>query len=100
MSDPLVFYLFFVWLLGKQTLPYIVVVTTIDNDRVCQSRHYIFLHFRLSSLKKMLSFQVMTEKDRREAAAIERRRALEEERKKRIFNPHSRLIGVSISGSY
>lgn len=48
----------------------------------------------------MLSFQVMTEKDRREAAAIEKKRALEEERKKRIFNPHSRLIGVCISSSY
>lgn len=36
----------------------------------------------------------MTEKDRREAAAIERRRLFEEERKKRIFNPRSRIIGI------
>lgn len=43
----------------------------------------------------MLSFQLLTEKDRREAAALERRRALEEERKKRIFNPRNRIIGVS-----
>ncbi|CAH1174094.1 unnamed protein product [Phaedon cochleariae] len=42
----------------------------------------------------MLNLQLMTERDRREAAAIERRRALEEERKKRIFNPRSRVIGV------
>lgn len=37
----------------------------------------------------------MTEKDRREAAALERRRALEEERRQRIFNPRNRTIGVS-----
>lgn len=43
----------------------------------------------------MLSFQLLTEKDRREAAALEKRRALEEERKKRIFNPRNRIIGVS-----
>jgi len=30
----------------------------------------------------------------REAAAIERRRRFEEERKKRIFDPKNRLIGV------
>ncbi|KAG5889195.1 hypothetical protein JTB14_000620 [Gonioctena quinquepunctata] len=36
----------------------------------------------------------MTERDRREAAAIEKRRAREEERKKRIFNPRARLIGI------
>lgn len=32
--------------------------------------------------------------DRKEAAAIERRRALEEQRKARIFNSRNRLIGV------
>ncbi|KAF5285339.1 hypothetical protein FQA39_LY04438 [Lamprigera yunnana] len=45
---------------------------------------------------RMLQFQLMTEKDRREAAAIELRRAREEERKKRIFNPKTRLIGNDI----
>ncbi|KAB0799619.1 hypothetical protein PPYR_07499 [Photinus pyralis] len=45
---------------------------------------------------EMLQFQLMTEKDRREAAAIERRRAIEEERKKRIFNPKQRIIGTDI----
>ncbi|KAK5643102.1 hypothetical protein RI129_006947 [Pyrocoelia pectoralis] len=44
----------------------------------------------------MLQFQLMTDKDRREAAAIERRRAIEEERKKRIFDPKQRLIGADI----
>lgn len=44
----------------------------------------------------MLSFQkIMTKKDLQDAAALERRRALEEERKKRIFNPRNRIIGVS-----
>lgn len=42
----------------------------------------------------MLNFNLMTEKDRREAAAIEKRRLFEEERKKRIFNPRNRLIGI------
>lgn len=42
----------------------------------------------------MLNVQLMTEKDRREAAKINKRRAAEEERKKRIFNPRARLIGV------
>ena len=42
----------------------------------------------------MLNFQLTTERDRREAALIEKRRALEEERKKRIFNPRQRLFGV------
>lgn len=36
----------------------------------------------------------MTEKDRREAAYLERRKIQEEERKKRFFNPRARLIGV------
>jgi hypothetical protein len=44
---------------------------------------------------KMLNFQLTTERDRREAALIDKRRALEEERKKRIFNPRQRLFGVS-----
>ncbi|KAF2901612.1 hypothetical protein ILUMI_04569 [Ignelater luminosus] len=44
----------------------------------------------------MLQFQLMTDQDRKEAAAIERRRAIEEERKKRIFNPRVRLIGNDI----
>lgn len=43
----------------------------------------------------MLNFQLMTDKDRKEAALIERKRAIEEERKKRIFNPRTRLFGVS-----
>ncbi|KAJ3658979.1 hypothetical protein Zmor_010689 [Zophobas morio] len=42
----------------------------------------------------MLNFQLTTERDRREAALIEKRRALEEERKKRIFNPRQRLFGI------
>lgn len=32
----------------------------------------------------------------KEAAAIERRRRAEEERKERIFNPKNRILGVSI----
>ncbi|KAK4886243.1 hypothetical protein RN001_002514 [Aquatica leii] len=44
----------------------------------------------------MLQFQLMTEKDRREAAAIEKRRAQEEERKKRIFDAKTRLIGADV----
>lgn len=39
----------------------------------------------------------MTEKDRKEAAAIEKRRCFEEERKKRIFNPRARILGVDKS---
>ncbi|XP_060531712.1 RIB43A-like with coiled-coils protein 2 [Cylas formicarius] len=42
----------------------------------------------------MLSFQLMTEKDRKEAAYIERKRIQEEERRKRIFNPRLRVIGI------
>lgn len=42
----------------------------------------------------MLNLQLMTERDRREAAKINKRRAAEEERKNRIFNPRARLIGV------
>ncbi|XP_022921008.1 RIB43A-like with coiled-coils protein 1 [Onthophagus taurus] len=42
----------------------------------------------------MLNFQLMTDKDRKEAALLERKRAIEEERKKRIFNPRTRLYGV------
>ncbi|XP_028141048.2 RIB43A-like with coiled-coils protein 2 [Diabrotica virgifera virgifera] len=42
----------------------------------------------------MLNFFITTEKDRREAAKIEQRRAREEERKQRIFNPRARLIGI------
>ena len=34
--------------------------------------------------------------DTREAAAIERRRALEQERQKRIFNARERTIGVNV----
>lgn len=44
----------------------------------------------------MLNLDLMTEKDRREAAAIEKRRLFEEERKKRIFNPRNRLIGIDM----
>lgn len=44
----------------------------------------------------MLNFLLCTEKDRKEAAALERRRQAEEERKKRIFNPRARLIGVKL----
>lgn len=42
----------------------------------------------------MLKFQLMTEQDRKEAAKIERKRQIEAERKKRIFNARARLIGV------
>ncbi|KAL3267126.1 hypothetical protein HHI36_011266 [Cryptolaemus montrouzieri] len=42
----------------------------------------------------MLNFELMTEKDRKEVAAIERRRRVEEERKKRIFDPKTRLFGI------
>ena len=34
--------------------------------------------------------------DMREAAAIERRRSLEQQRQKRIFNARERTIGVSV----
>lgn len=51
-------------------------------------------------LHKMLNFELMTEKDRKEAAAIERRRRMEDERKKRIFDPKTRLFGVSENGVY
>lgn len=44
--------------------------------------------------EKMINFQLTTDKDRREAAAIEARRSREEERKKRIFNPRQRIFGV------
>lgn len=37
----------------------------------------------------------MLPEDRKQAAAIERRRRIEEERKNRIFNARQRLIGVS-----
>lgn len=36
----------------------------------------------------MFKFQLMTEKDRKEAAALERRNQYEFERKNRIFNKH------------
>ncbi|KAK9873483.1 hypothetical protein WA026_022895 [Henosepilachna vigintioctopunctata] len=42
----------------------------------------------------MLNLDLMTERDRKEAAAIERRRRIEEERKKRIFDPKTRLFGI------
>lgn len=47
----------------------------------------------------MLNFLLATDQDRKEAAAIERRRAREEERKQRIFNPRVRLIGVCLKHS-
>lgn len=37
----------------------------------------------------------MTKQERKEAVKIQLRRIREEERKKRIFNPRTRLIGVS-----
>lgn len=42
----------------------------------------------------MFSFQYATKQDLKEAACIEFRRRNEEERKKRIFNPRTRMIGV------
>ncbi|CAH0559961.1 unnamed protein product [Brassicogethes aeneus] len=42
----------------------------------------------------MLNLGFMIEKDRREAAKLEKRKIFEEERKKRIFNAKTRLIGV------
>ncbi|KAJ8969452.1 hypothetical protein NQ317_014600 [Molorchus minor] len=45
----------------------------------------------------MLNFQLTTDRDRREAAALEQRKQFEEERKKRIFNPRQRLIGVDLN---
>lgn len=44
----------------------------------------------------MFPFQFATKQDLKESARIERRRAMEEERKKRIFNPRIRQIGVEI----
>lgn len=43
----------------------------------------------------MFTFNLVTDADKREAAAVDRRKAFEEDRKKRIFNPRMRLIGVS-----
>ena len=37
------------------------------------------------------------ERDEREAAAVERRRMLEEERRARIFNPRVRTMGVDVA---
>ncbi|RZB77478.1 RIB43A-like with coiled-coils protein 2 [Asbolus verrucosus] len=45
----------------------------------------------------MLNLQLATEQDRREAALIDKRRATEEERKKRIFNARQRLFGIDYS---
>lgn len=42
----------------------------------------------------MMKFKITTEQDIREAAAIERRRQNEEERKARIFNAKQRILGV------
>lgn len=42
----------------------------------------------------MDKLKIATEKDLKEAAAIERRRIREEDRKKRIFDPKARTIGV------
>lgn len=42
----------------------------------------------------MFSFQYATKKDLQEAASIDFRRRNEEERKRRIFNPRTRLIGI------
>ncbi|XP_019881623.1 RIB43A-like with coiled-coils protein 2 [Aethina tumida] len=42
----------------------------------------------------MLSLNFMTDKDKEEAAKLERRRIAEEERKKRIFDPRWRLFGI------
>jgi hypothetical protein len=38
--------------------------------------------------------------DNLQAAAIQRRRKLDEERKKIIFNPRVRILGVNINPSY
>ncbi|XP_045480184.1 RIB43A-like with coiled-coils protein 2 [Harmonia axyridis] len=42
----------------------------------------------------MLSLDLMTDRDRKEAAAIDRRRRMEEARMKRIFDPKTRLFGI------
>ncbi|CAD7091253.1 unnamed protein product [Hermetia illucens] len=42
----------------------------------------------------MMKFKITTEQDIREAAAIERRRQNEEERKARIFNAKQRILGL------
>lgn len=44
----------------------------------------------------MFPLQYATKSDLKELAKIERRRILEEERKRRIFNPRARLIGVDV----
>lgn len=44
----------------------------------------------------MLNSLFIKHEDRKEAAAIERRRQYEEERKARIFNARQRVIGVRI----
>ena len=54
-------------------------------------KHFIRKIIRDPSQFKML----MLSKDHKQAAAIERRRRFEEERKLRIFNARERLIGVS-----
>ncbi|CAG9854195.1 unnamed protein product [Phyllotreta striolata] len=46
----------------------------------------------------LTNFLIMTDKDRKEAAALEARRRRDEERRKRIFNPRVRIMGVDIDG--
>lgn len=46
----------------------------------------------------MIKLQLATKQDLKEAAKIEHRRRLEEERKSRIFNPRWRVIGVDVAG--
>lgn len=43
----------------------------------------------------MFKFQLATKSDLREAAIIQSRKTFEEERKARIFDARSRIIGVS-----
>lgn len=52
------------------------------------------LIFYSNQFKIMESLRTQMQLSAREAATIERRRRFEEERKKRIFDPKSRLIGV------
>lgn len=46
----------------------------------------------------MLKFQLATDKDLKEAAIIENRKKYEEERKSRIFNARSRVLGIDHQG--
>lgn len=54
---------------------------------------------RRSNFGTMLKFQTATKEELKLAAAVQRRRQIEAERKERIFNARFRKIGVSLMGT-